>query len=278
MPRWQGVFYGRRLRGELPGLRTSIDVEGAIKQRDKVRDDYLIKGNKRTSPVFKVDDLVWIHNRDNGLWDIPGTVVEVWEDNRSYYIQPDKGTKKLRNRRFLIRRIPQKPSSADAGADATLGQQREPVGRESGPAVGPRHSPRLANQMKVTFKVELSEHDVRTRVLSGLDRKEVHLGKELSRVVRSSTKDGRDKHKTRAGTGELELEARAHADRVPHPNHSLLCAHHGSIGGPGNTSLHLPEETGLVLAHKSGDKCAETLVGRIPTSGGVKKAQGILTD
>ena len=64
------LFYGRQLRGEMPGLRHSIDVEAAIKQRDTVRQEYLEKGNRKTSTMFNENYPVWIQNTANGLWDI----------------------------------------------------------------------------------------------------------------------------------------------------------------------------------------------------------------
>ena len=146
-------------------------------------------------PAFKVDDLVWIHNRQNGLWDIPATVVEVREDGRSFYVQPDKGTKKLRNWRYLIKRIPQEAGSAvaaaDAGADIDIESESE-----SAPTAGPRRSPRLATQKKVTFttKVRHQSHVIRPQQLPDLDRKKVRV-EWFARVVRSATNNGRYKHK-----------------------------------------------------------------------------------
>ena len=267
------LFYGQQLRGEMPGLRHSIDVEAAIKQRDTVRQEYLEKGNKKTSPMFKENDPVWVQNTATGLWDIRGTIVGIRDDKCSYFVRTDKGTKKLRNRRFLIRRIPEKPSSA---ADAVLSQEAEAVESESPPTAALRHSPQLATK-RVRFKLrdEHTTYAIRTRVVSCVAKKKISLD-GLARVVGDTSKHGRKQSKTGTRTNQQQHKDGTDADRVSHSHCSAVGSDRRCGGGPGNTRIHPPRETRMVYADMDRDKHEETLVRGIIRPNGVEKAKGIL--
>merc|ERR1712082_355057 len=96
------MFFGRRLRGELPELRTHVDVLGGANKHEDMRSAYLGAGATiRSSPPLVVGEYVWMQNHKSLKWNIAAKVIEVRPGNKSYWVMVVTGETFLRNRMFL---------------------------------------------------------------------------------------------------------------------------------------------------------------------------------
>ena len=96
------MFFGRRLRGELPELRTHVDMLDGAHRREDMRSAYLGAGaNIRSSPPLVVGEYVWMQNHKSLRWNIAAKVIKVRPGNKSYWVMVVTGETFLRNRMFL---------------------------------------------------------------------------------------------------------------------------------------------------------------------------------
>ena len=103
------MFFGRRLRSQLPTLPSHLDFSpeivstgaerrSATAEKQKQQHDKMAKD---LPPLFK-GQRVLIQNPHSLRWEQSGQIIEVREKNRSFYIESDPGKPPiLRNQRFL---------------------------------------------------------------------------------------------------------------------------------------------------------------------------------
>ena len=99
------MFFGRRLRGKLPHLPGSNNLDianakaGADHRKELMEQRELLPGT--TLPPLAVNQKVLVQNAITKVWNETGTVSAVRPNGRSYEILMENGSTSLRNRKFL---------------------------------------------------------------------------------------------------------------------------------------------------------------------------------
>ena len=92
------MFFGRKLRGQLPNLHMDVDMKQAELKREAVRTKFLDRdAGRKPSKQLKVHEKVWIQDDKTKLWNIPGVIESIRNKGRSYHIVGDNGSCMLRN-------------------------------------------------------------------------------------------------------------------------------------------------------------------------------------
>ena len=152
------MFFGRRLRSQLPHLPGANDLDianakiGAEQRKINMEDT---KNQPRTAlPELTVGQKVLIQNPLSNVWDNKGKITSIRPNKRSYDVVFDTGKTYLRNRKFL-RPINTTPPSAPSTPNSfKLKNYWMAKYEEEFPPLKPalRRSTRIANKnSKVTF-------------------------------------------------------------------------------------------------------------------------------
>ena len=125
------LFFKRHLRGLLPSVPRTIDMQQAIEARDKQQEKYRkeMSKHKALQPMKQGDKIV-TQNLRTGLWDIRGTVESVRENGRSYWIRTEEDDTYLRGRKLIRHRHTDRQT--DEETDRQTDSDSDPL---PGPAV-----------------------------------------------------------------------------------------------------------------------------------------------
>ena len=99
------VFFKRHLRGEVPHLRSPVDMADLAKERQCQREKFLTSRPGVRYEPLEVGQKVWLKDRSSGRWNVKATIDKVRSHRRSYWITTEEGTSLLRNRVLLKPRL-----------------------------------------------------------------------------------------------------------------------------------------------------------------------------
>ena len=109
------LFFKRHLRGLLPSVPRTIDVQKGGGARDRKQKEYRDQMSKHAplAPLM-VDDWVVLQDPKSGLWDTRGKITDIRSQGRSYWVETLDGEKYLRGRPMLRKDI-----SSETDSDMT---------------------------------------------------------------------------------------------------------------------------------------------------------------
>ena len=149
------LFYGRRLRGCLPTMpgSTDLDINNAInggKARKEAQSTIVDKFPSNELAVLSIGQHVLIQNPITLRWDDRGVIKDIRSDKRSYEIILSNGKPFIRNRKFL-RPMENSPDLATPANSIPVTDDK----------AHPRRSPRLLEQAKLKKAVRFGDTNVK---------------------------------------------------------------------------------------------------------------------